>query len=323
MRFSPFGFMGNRYKPGNIELMFDITKYTESSTQVYDINIFSNGDIGIAGDQVTKPGTVSGGMAIYDTNGNWLTGVYQDFGRRAPNNEEVRSVDRLNDGKYAISSQATQWSGILAPNITTTRLVKLTSGCTYESDIYNPDFRPQTVRNTTNFGILAVGNFTGNYYSSSGSTFTGLNGTIPTNFNIQSDGKIVFCTNVGLKRYNTNASLDTGFTCSFTGTTDDVVFQSDGKIVCVGNGVPNRITRLNTDGSTDTTYSGVTSGFTTGATYAAQPMSCTIDSQNRVIVGTNTSMKYNGVSINGIVRLDTTGNIDPTINFVLIFLLFE
>ena len=141
---------------------------------------------------------------------------------------------------------------------------------------------------------------------------------------IQSDGKIIavggFTTYNGttinyIARLNTNGSLDTGFSTGtgFNSSTSRVAIQSDGKIVVVGgftsyNGTArNRIVRLNTDGTIDTSYN-VGTGFDTIPSGGMR-----IQSDDKAVVCGGFTF-YNGTSAIGIIRLNTDGTRDTSFN---------
>jgi hypothetical protein len=144
----------------------------------------------------------------------------------------------------------------------------------------------------------------------------------------QTDGKLViggyFTTYQGVSanriiRLNTDFSIDDTFDygTGFNGEVNAVAIQSDGKILCGGafttykGTARNRIVRLNTDGSLDTTFS-------IGTGFSATVWGITIQSDGKILVcGAFTS--YSGVSESRITRLNTNGSIDtsfttPTIN---------
>jgi len=142
---------------------------------------------------------------------------------------------------------------------------------------------------------------------------------------IQSDGKIV-CGGTfdaykgvsvpGLCRLNSDATLDTsfsGFTTGFDSNINDIIIQTDGKIIIVGqfttfNGITrNRIVRLNSDGSYDTTFSGVTTGFN------SQVYECQLQTDGKIIVvGDFTQFNGSGINTTRIVRLNTNGSRDTS-----------
>lgn len=153
---------------------------------------------------------------------------------------------------------------------------------------------------------------------------TGFN-DFPESVAVQSDGKIIcvgsFTTFNGattnrIVRLNSDGTRDTTFTTNTgTGFNSDVyaiAIQSDGKIICGGfftsfNGVTvNRIARLNSDGTLDTTFA-----TNTGTGFNFQPYSLATQSDGKIIVaGSFTS--FNGTTTNRIARLNSNGTLDTT-----------
>ena len=189
--------------------------------------------------------------------------------------------------------------------------------------------------------IVCVGSFTSfngtalNYIvrlNASGTVDTTFVENIGTGFNdfpesvvIQPDGKIVcggsFTSFNGVTvnhivRLNSDGTRDTTFTTN-TGTgfnvdVNSIAIQSDGKIVCGGfftsfNGVTvNRIARLNSNGTLDTTFA-----TNTGTGFNFQPYSLATQLDGKIIVaGSFTS--FNGTTTNRIARLNSNGTLDTT-----------
>ena len=111
---------------------------------------------------------------------------------------------------------------------------------------------------------------------------------------------------------NTNGSLDLGFTIGtgFSIAPEVVKFQPDGKILVGGgflnyNGIPSSgICRINTDGTID-------SSFIVGTGFNSTVFSLDIQTDGKIIV-TGFYTMYNGVTANGICRLNTDGTIDTS-----------
>ncbi|MBE8726355.1 T9SS type A sorting domain-containing protein [Flavobacterium hungaricum] len=139
----------------------------------------------------------------------------------------------------------------------------------------------------------------------------------------QSDGKIIvggtftLLNNVDsnkLARLNADGSIDLTFSTGtgFNNTVNGIATQSDGKILVVGdfttyNGVSkNRIVRLNTDGSID-------SSFNTGTGSNDNVSAVTLQADGKILV-TGRFTSFNGSSKNRIVRLNTDGTVDSTFN---------
>jgi len=154
---------------------------------------------------------------------------------------------------------------------------------------------------------------------------TGFDYTIFTT-SIQADGKLIagglFTTYNGsainqIARLNTNGSLDNTFnpSTSFNNTVTSSVVQADGKIVVGGaftsfNGsTTNYIARLNSNGTLDGTFTSG-AGFSNGA-QPALIRTISIQDDGKLIIG-GTFTAYNGTSMNRIIRLNTSGQLDPT-----------
>jgi uncharacterized delta-60 repeat protein len=107
-------------------------------------------------------------------------------------------------------------------------------------------------------------------------------------------------------------SFDTGVPVGFDDEVNAIAIQSDGKIIVGGyfssyQGVAaNNITRLNTDGSIDTSFN-IGSGFNNDVYTLA------IQSDGKIIVGGEFS-SYQGVASNRIARLNIDGSIDNSFN---------
>ena len=118
-------------------------------------------------------------------------------------------------------------------------------------------------------------------------------------------------------RLNSDGSRDTAFNVGtgFNATVYDAKVQSDNKVLVFGNFTTytgttyNRILRLNTDGSVDTTFSAGT-GFSIAAG-GTGVNNAIIDSSNKILcVGQFTG--YNGTAVGNIVRLNSDGSVDNT-----------
>jgi uncharacterized delta-60 repeat protein len=153
-----------------------------------------------------------------------------------------------------------------------------------------------------------------------GTGFSGAVGAIA----IQSDGKILVGGNFNtfneqaanrMARLNSDGTLDTSFSVG-TGfgavvdrlTVTSLKIQEDGKIVVTGSfsrftGIlVNRIVRLNSDGSLDTS-------FNTGSGFSFYGQSLAIQSDGKILVGGLFST-FNGVAVNRLVRLNSDGTLD-------------
>ena len=138
-------------------------------------------------------------------------------------------------------------------------------------------------------------------------------------FNSYNDGTSHVCNKIA--RLNTDGTFDTTFNSSGTGFDDTVVsliLQTDGKIIAGGDlasyndgsaHVCNKIARLNTNGTFDTTFvNGSGTGFDSNVT------SLILQTDGKIVVGGNFG-SYNDGSAHaciGIARLNTNGTFDNT-----------
>lgn len=163
-------------------------------------------------------------------------------------------------------------------------------------------------------------------------TFNGTNAGFPssiTSIAIQTDGKILvagdFTTYNGdatvpdrLIRLNADGSRDSSFNGANTGfvlSVRTILLQADGKVLVGGdfgsyNGdasVPDRLIRLNTDGSFDATFNGTNAGFN-GSIYGLS-----LQGDGKVLVGGDfTSFNGDVTAPDRIIRLNSDGSIDPS-----------
>jgi uncharacterized delta-60 repeat protein len=255
-------------------------------------------------------------------------------------NSTVRTWATQPDGKILAGGDFTQY------NFTSSnRIVRINPNGTLDTT-FNTGFAGggfnltvADLRVQSDGKIIAVGSFT----TYSGSSTSGIvrlntNGTRDTTFNIgtgftlgsdarhckiQSDGKIVvvgaFTTYSGsaqnyITRINTDGTRDTSFNIGtgFTATAESVILQPDGKIIVGGSFVSYsgsnvfRITRINTDGTRDTTFNSGT-GFSLGV-YALA-----LQSDGKIICA-NQNQTYSGSTNRYIIRINTNGTLDNTFN---------
>jgi uncharacterized delta-60 repeat protein len=202
-------------------------------------------------------------------------------------NDHVYSVAVQSDGKIVIGGTFTTFNGVTANYI-----VRLNSDGT----------RDETF--TTNTG-------------------TAFNSSVDS-IAIQPDGKIIigggFTTFNGVTvnrivRLNSDGTIDTTFATNtgtaFNGFAFSIAIQSDGKLVIGGdftsfNGATgvNRIVRLNSDGTRDTSF---TTNTCTG--FDNQVLSVAVQSDGKIVCG-GSFFTFNGATVRGIARLNSNGTID-------------
>jgi uncharacterized delta-60 repeat protein len=177
------------------------------------------------------------------------------------------------------------------------------------------DFLPQTIA-SRRASIIQI-----NSNGLVDNTFNSQLGISSTCYDFQSDGKIIVggtftsdgsITKNRLARLNSNGSNDNSLFIGsgFNDAVSSVKVQSDGKIIVVGNfttykGISqNKIARLNTDGSLDTS-------FVVGSGFNGSPTNMEIQNDGKIII-VGTFSTYNGNAVGSLVRLNTDGSIDNT-----------
>lgn len=314
---------------GSIDPSFNIG--TGFDFQVLDFEIQSDDKVIAGGTFLSYNGTTRNRIARINTDGTYDSTFNIGTGfDAAVNNIAVQS-----DGKILVVGNFTSYSGSAC-----NRIVRLNTDGTIDPSFsigtgFNNDVRDVVIQSDGK--ILASGVFT-DYNGTTRNRITRLNtdGTndssfsVGTGFNshaydiaIQSDGKIIlvgtFTTYNGntsnrIIRINADGTYDSTFNVGtgFNDWADDVTIQPDGKILVGGwftsyNGTGrNRIIRLNTNGTID-------SSFNVGTGFNSTVETMAIQSDGKVIVaGQFTS--YNGNSINRIIRLNSDGSYDSTFN---------
>jgi uncharacterized delta-60 repeat protein len=109
----------------------------------------------------------------------------------------------------------------------------------------------------------------------------------------------------GIALVNASASLDATFHPNLGGAVSAIALQSDGKWIIGGN-FNKRITRINADGSVDST-------FNIGAGANGQIFAVAIQSDGKIIIGGDFT-SVNGTSRNRIARLNLDGSLDLEFN---------
>jgi uncharacterized delta-60 repeat protein len=296
---------------------------------IFSTAIQSDGKILVGGQFADYNGIGANGITRLNTDGSIDTSFVYGTGF----NNFVQSIAIQSDGKILVGGSFTTYNGTSANNI-----IRLNSdGSIDTSFVYGTGFNleVESIAIQSDGKILVGGGFT-NYNGTSANYIIRLNtdGSVDTSFvygtgfnakvksiDIQSDGKVLFggqfTTYNGTGAYriirlNSDGSVDTSFVygTGFDSTVYSMAIQSDGKIVVAGyftgyNGIgANGITRLNTDGSIDTSFVYGT-GFNGGA------LSIAIQSDGKIVVGGDFS-SYNGTSANNIIRLNSDGSIDTS-----------
>ena len=252
-----------------------------ANNTVNSIKVQSDGKILVCGQFTTWNGTIAGYVVRLNSDGTRDTTFTTNTGTGA--NSSVFRIAIQSDNKILLGGQFSSWNGT-----TVGRIVRLNSDGTRDTSF------------TTNTG-------------------TGASSTV-NSMTIQSDGKILIGggfttwngTAIGrIVRLNSDGTRDTSFTTNTgdgaSSTISTIAIQSDGKIVLGGaftswNGVTvNRIVRLNSDGTRDTTF---TTNTGTGANSSV--VSIAVQSDGKILIGGGFST-WNGTTVGYIVRLNSDG----------------
>ncbi|MBE9575987.1 T9SS type A sorting domain-containing protein [Flavobacterium proteolyticum] len=261
--------------------------------------------------------------------------ISQNFGYYSGFNNVVRAIEIQVDGKILIGGDYTNFKGI-----TENGIIRLNpDGSKDTSFNIGSGFNATVcaIKKQSDGKILVAGNFT-TYKGVTENRIIRLNedGTKDTSFSIgtgfnnviyslalQTDGKIVIggqfsmyngITEKGIIRLNPDGTKDTTFStgAGFDFTVFTIKLQTDGKIVAGGDfttykGVTeNRIIRLNTDGTKDTTFA-----TGTGCNNAVYTIEQQVD--GKIILG-GSFTGYKGVTQNRIIRLNADGTKDTAFN---------
>ena len=184
----------------------------------------------------------------------------------------------------------------------------------------------RTIARQADGKIIVAGNFT-TFNGTARANIARLNvdGSLDSSFNpgsgvivrnwirtgaVQADGKIIIGGDFysyngsyvrGFVRLNANGSVDTSFPINVGGVIRSIVIQPDGKIIVAAD---NRISRLNSNGSNDSTFS-------MGAAPDGELWSTALQPDGKVIVA-GAFTTYNGVAHGGIVRVNANGSLDTS-----------
>ncbi|MFV8388797.1 T9SS sorting signal type C domain-containing protein [Flavobacterium sp. LB1P71] len=244
----------------------------------------------------------------------------------------VRTVSLQTDGKLIVGGDFLNFNGAVTPYLCRLFLdgSKDTSfglGSGFNGKIYCslllPDGKIVLGGSFTAFNGTAVGrlirlNNDGSFDATFNTTLAANTGIVH-NVALQNDGSIIV---VGsFTKYNgvnanhiarvlPNGNLDTSFVTGSgtSGSAEELQIQIDGKIIVAGsfisfNGTTcNRIIRLNTNGSIDTT-------FGIGTSFNGDIGALLLQSDGKILVGGDFTI-FNGTLANKIIRLNTNGSID-------------
>ncbi len=303
---------------------------TGGNSEIHSVDRASDGTFIIGGNFTSFNGTTVNRIAKLNSDGS-LNTTYNSGGAGA--NVIVYDALFLPNGKVIAAGNFTTYNGATA-----TRIVRLKSNGTMDSTFtsgtgFNALVAGLTLE--TNGKILATGQFSA-YNGTSLSRIARLDsaGTRDTTFMpgggfdnltynsiVAPDNKIYVVggyyrfdnrLRLFLTRLNTNGSIDPTFwsESKLNNSVEDAAFQSNGKLIIGGNFTYfnntslNRIARMNSDGTMDTTFQPGT-----GANSAIRAVY--VLSNDKILIGGDFT-SYNGTSINRIARLNSNGSLDTS-----------
>lgn len=302
---------------------------------IQDINVFDDASIGLSHNVYTA--------TLLDNVGGEMATLVRAPLKYAPVNGVSYSIEKVNNNQYLLgggtvnSWPSAGWSNLYGGYTYPGLVVNVDGSFTYTTTAYSAISAVNKIRRDISYGTSGPFIIASNtLYNTTGFTSPSLtdianNKKSCFDFVQQSDRKVIGVgnftrigsstgTQVGcIARFNTNMTLDTSFTggTAFNSEVSGIDIQSNGKVVCVGdftshNGTAiNKIARLNTNGTLDTTFSGVTSGFVYASGYYPNALKVKIQSDGKIIV-VGPFISYNGVSSRGMVRINSNGSIDTT-----------
>jgi len=313
---------------GSKDTTFDIG--TGFNNDVNSIEIDSNGKILVGGSFTTFTGSTQNRLIRLNSDGSKDTTFDIGVGFTSVNSN-IRSIVVDSDGKILVGGVFTLYSGssqnyLIRLNSDGSKDTTFDIGTGFNGLIYS-------IAIQSDGKILAGGNFIQFTGATTGFALIRLNSNgskdttldIGTGFGsavrsvvIQSDGKILvggqFTTFTGstqnrLIRLNSNGSKDTTLNIGtgFNGDVYSIEVQSDGKILIGGafttftGSTQNRLIRLNSDGSKDTTFD-IETGFDNSI------FTTLIQSNEKILTG-GLFTTYKDLSQNRLTRLNYIGNI--------------
>ena len=278
-------------------------------TRVTKIVLQPDGKIVLGGGQ-----TIDGGwVRRYNADGT------QDNTFQASVSGYVTGIELMPDGNYLVSAWYSSPRGVtklLANGITdtsfTTTSISQNEYVTGVKLLSNGQIYI-SIQTSNSFPTPSVTRFI--RYNANGSVDNSFSQTF-TNFGrwaVDSSDRIVVSRN-GFFRLNFDGIIDSSFSpnISADGYANAVAVQSNGKMVIVGEFSKTnefnsgRITRINADGTTDTS-------FNTGSGFDVAPKAVSLQPDGKILVsGRFTS--YNGTPRTMVARLNADGSLDPTFN---------
>ena len=271
---------------GTRDTAFTTNTGTGFNTIVQSIAIQSDGKIIIGGGFTTFNGVTVNRIVRLNSDGTRDTDFTTNTGTAF--NNTVQSIAIQTDGKIIVGGNFTSALGVQVE-----RIARLNADGTLDTSF------SENVANAANNSVISIAVQSDQRILVGGSFSTWQNAVIGRIVRLNSDG---------------NLDYDTDFFSNIVNaannTINTIAIQSDQRILVGGsftafNDVTiNRIVRLNSDGTTDTTFAeNIGTGFNTIV------QSIAIQSDGKIICG-GTFTTFNGVTVNHIVRLNADGTRD-------------
>jgi uncharacterized delta-60 repeat protein len=317
---------------GSIDTTFNTG--TGANNQVYIVSIQNDGKILVGGTFTTFNGVSSNYLVRLNIDGSTDNTFNQGTGFDQGAFYGVKSISIQPDGKIIVGGGFVSYNGTPRSCI-----IRLNNNGSIDSS-FNPgtgaDNHINTISIQTDGKIIIGGIFnTYNSVTKSGIARLNSNGSLDLTFNsgtgvygiistaIQTDGKIIMggdftsyngTTSNRIARINPDGSIDTTFNsgAGSNNIINSIKIQLDGKIIIGGlfkfynNTSKNHITRINIDGSLDTTFN-----YGSGANN--EIWSTKVQQDGKILVG-GSFTSYNGKTNNRLVRLNSDGSIDNSFN---------
>jgi uncharacterized delta-60 repeat protein len=289
----------------------------------------SDGKVVIGGD-FKIDGESRNGIARLNSDGSLDTSFNPGTGV----NDDILALAVQPDGKIVIAGNFTLYNGVSRP-----RVARLNTDGSLDTSFApgtGAHSRVQAVALQSD-GKIIIGGFFDTYNGVTRNDIARINtnGSLDTTFGsgsganeiralaIQADGKVVVggtfqnyngVSRNRIARVNTNGTLDTSFNpgTGANSTVRALAIQADGKIVIGGafqqyNGVErNKVARINTDGSVDTTF-----GPGTAPDGSVSISALALQTDGKVVIGGNFDM-FDGERSNRIARLNGDGTLDAS-----------
>ena len=264
-----------------VELLYALNTGTGFNNRVYTITIQSDGKILVGGDLTSYNGTSQNYITRLNADGTRDTGFTIGTGF----NNGVFSIAVQSDGKILVGGFFTTYNGVTQNYIT-----RLNSDGSKDTDLSGTgqgfSFTVQTIVLQSNVNIFVGGTFS-SYVGSSNAGIARLG---------QTSGA-------------TYAGFSTGNGFQDSRNVEAIAIQPDGKILAGGNFTifngtlgPNRLIRLNADGTRDT-------GFSIGTGFNSTIFAIALQPDGKILVGGNFTT-FNGVTQDRITRLNADGTQD-------------